>query len=433
MRAFTIIWIGQLVSTIGSQMTGFALEIWVWQKTGQVTTLTSIALLSLLPGIFIAPVAGVIVDRYSRKFLMIVGDTISIGTNLIILLFYLTDSLQIWHLYTVGIIECIFYQFQRLAYSASISMLVPKQNYTRASSMEFLSSYGTMVIAPALAGFLYYTVGFSGIVLIDVITFLLAVATVIFTRIPQPVSTQAPHSQKATILSELQFGFRYVKAHPGLSALLITVALFNFPVEISDALYLPMILARTQNNVTVLGSLASAAGIGGVIGATFMNIWGGPKRRIYGVLIGMIGVGLSKLMFGLSQTVLIWIPAQICSSLNFPLIGGAEQTIWLNKVSPDQQGRVFAFNEMIQKITVAMAFLVAGSLADNVFEPSMNLSGRLALMFGGLFGTGKGAGIALFYVLCAMCMLLVGIAGCALPVLRRVEDSVPDHPVTPSP
>lgn len=299
--------------------------------------------------------------------------------------------------------------------------------------MQFLSSYGASIVAPALAGFLYYIIGFPGIVLIDIITFSLAIITLMCVYIPQLVAAQLPQFQKTMILNELLFGFRYLKSHPGLLALLMVVALFNLPVDLSDAIYSPMILARTENNAVVLGILASAAGIGGIIGASYMSIWGGPQRRVFGVLGGIIGVGLSKLIFGLSQTVLIWIPAQVCSSFNFPVIGGSEQTIWLNKVNPELQGRVFAASKMVQQITLAIAFLAAGSLADYVFEPAMKPSGHLAPIFGGLLGTGKGAGIALIYVFCAICMLLVGIGSYASPILRNVEYSLPDHTTTPRP
>ena len=135
----------------------------------------------------------------------------------------------------------------------------------------------------------------------------------------------------------------------------------------------------------------------------------------------MIGVGISKFIFGLSRTIFIWIPAQVCSSFNFPVIGGADQSIWLSKVESELQGRVFAAKQMTQKMTQAVAFLVAGPLADYVFEPGMQSSGRLAPIFGGLIGTDKGAGIALLYTLCAICMLSVGFAGYAFPVLRNVE------------
>jgi MFS transporter, DHA3 family, macrolide efflux protein len=430
MRTFMIIWLGQFISTIGSEMTGFAISIWAWEQTGQVTSLTLMYLVGILPGILIAPIAGMMVDRYSRKQLMIVGDAVAITTASAILILYLDNSLQIWHLYVAEMMRGTFYQFQELAYSASIAMLVPKQNYTRASSMEFFSLYGSEIITPTLAGFLYFSIGFPGIVLIDIVTFLLAIITIICVRIPQPATRQLPQFQRAALFSELQFGFRYMKAHPGLLALLIAVTLFNLPVDLSDAIYSPMILARTENNAVILGSLASAAGIGGVIGASLMSIRGSPLRRIQGILGGMIGAGLSKFIFGLSQTVWLWIPAQMCSSFSFPILGGSEQSIWLSKISPDLQGRVFATHQMVRKITLAIAFLVAGPLADYIFEPAMQPAGHLAPLFGGLLGTGKGAGIALLYVLCALCMLLVGIGGYAFPVLREVERSVPDHTLT---
>ncbi|MEX0270498.1 MFS transporter [Leptolyngbyaceae cyanobacterium UHCC 1019] len=433
MRAFIIIWLSQFISANGSRMSGFAISIWAWEQTGQVTALTLIAFFSLLPGILIAPIAGMMVDRYSRKQMMIVGDIAAILVTLMILLLYLTDNLQIWHLYVASIIEGTFSQFQELAYSASITLLVSKQHYTRASSMEFLSLYGALMIAPPLAGSLYAIIGFPGIVLIDVVTFFLAILTVICVHIPQPAVTQSPQVQTATIFSQLQFGFRYVTARPGLLALLTAIAWFNLALYLSDAIYYPMILSRTENNAIVLGSLMAAAGVGGVIGASFMSIWGGSSRRIHGVLGGMIGVGLNKIIFGSGQTVWLWIPAQVCASFCFPIFGGSEQPIWLSKVTPDLQGRVFATNQMVQKMSLAIAFLVAGPLADYVFEPAMQPAGHLAPIFGGFLGTGKGAGIALLYVLCAICMVLIGVGGYAFPALRNVEHSLPDHTANLSP
>ena len=149
MRTFFIIWLGQFISNNGSRMTNFAIKIWAWEQTGQVTTLTLMAFVSLLPGILIAPVSGLVVDYYNRKKLMMLGDTVAIGATLMLLILYLSGNLKIWHVYMVGLIEGTFYQFQHLAYSTSISMLVSEQNYTRASSMEFLCFYGALVIAPA--------------------------------------------------------------------------------------------------------------------------------------------------------------------------------------------------------------------------------------------------------------------------------------------
>ncbi|WP_306557415.1 hypothetical protein [Nostoc sp. 'Peltigera malacea cyanobiont' DB3992] len=192
--------------------------------------------------------------------------------------------------------------------------------------------------------------------------------------------------------------------------------------DVGDAIYTPMILARSGNNTLLLGSLASAAGIGGVMGALIMSAWGGSKHRIKGVLWGMVGAGLSKTIFGLGNTAFVWIGAQFCSSLNFPLNGSSENAIWLAKVTPEVQGRVFAVRSLLFQIFSAIAYLIAGPLADRVFEPAMKPNGQLAWLFGNIFGINKGAGMALLYVLCSLCMLLVGVFGFNVRLLRNIDE-----------
>lgn len=430
LRNFIIVWIGQLVSSIGSNMTTFAIEIWAWEFTGQATTLTLVGFFSLLPSIFITPISGVIVDRWNRKLLMIVGDIVAVALTGIILLLYLTNNLQVWHLYVTGAVSGTFNQLQGLAYSASVGLMVPKQHYARATSMEFLSNYGGSIMAPALAGYLYYIIGLVGISLIDIFTFVIAISSVLLVRIPNPILTPKEPFSRANIYQELSFGWRYIQANNSLLVLLITMLLFWLPHDIGNSLYTPMILARTGNNTLILGSLASAAGLGGVIGALIFSTWGGFRRRIKGVLVGMIGAGLSKIVFGLGNSGLIWISAQFCSSLNFPLNGSSETAIWLAKVAPNVQGRVFAARSLLLQLVSAVASLIAGPLADNVFEPAMMPGGSLAGVFGKLFGTGKGAGMALIYTLCAVCMLLVGVCGYRSRSLRNIEYVLPDYDPT---
>ena len=425
-RNFIIVWIGQLVSNIGSSMTSFAISIWAWEITGQATTLTLVGFFTLLPSILIAPISGVIVDRTNRKLLMIIGDTVGVGMTIIILLLYLTNHLEMWHIYVTSAVRGTFDQFQSLAYSASVALMVPKRHYARASSMEFLSSYGARIVAPAFAGYLYHVISLVGISLIDILSFAIAISTVLLIHIPNPPVTKTKLQSRTDILQELGFGFRYIQARKSLLALLAVGLLFWFSHDIGNALYSPMILARTKNNAFVLGSLASAAGLGGVAGALIVSTWGGPKRRINGFLFGMVGAGLSKMIFGLGNTPLIWIPAQFCSSLNFPLNGSSETAIWLTKVAPNIQGRVFAARSLLLQLVSAVAYLIAGPLTDNVLEPAMMPGGILAPVFGGIFGVGKSAGMALLYVFSALCMLLVGLCGYNFREVRDVENIVPD-------
>jgi MFS family permease len=426
-RTFTIIWLGQMISTIGSRMTIFAITIWLWELTGSATALALMGFFFLAPSVAIAPLAGVIVDRSSRKRLIMLGDMVAGLSTLAILLLYLTGNLQIWHLYTTAAINGLCNQVQVLAYGVSIPMLVPKQHYTRAVSMGSILSYGSEIVGPALGGVLYYIIGFTGILLIDLSSFLVAISTILFLHIPQPPISQVGRQSPAGIWQELAFGFRYIFARKSLLALLLLVSLFSFAHDIGDSLYSAMILARTNSNAEVLASLEAAAGVGGVTSALLLSAWGGHKRRINGLLVGMMGAGLSKIIFGMSQTPLIWIPAQFCSSFNFPLMYSSDRAIWMTKVEPDLQGKVFATHTMISRFTPAIGRLMAGPLADYFFEPAMKPEGNLAPIFSRIFGTNPGAGMALLYVLCALCMLLVGLVGYAFPVLRHVEDIVPDH------
>ncbi len=409
-RNFLIVWLGQLVSTIGSSMTSFAIEIWIWEVTGEATAFTLLGFFTLLPSIAVTMISGLIVDRYQRKLLMIVGDTVAVLTTIIIILLYINNNLQIWHLYIIGAVARIFSELQYLAYSASVGLMIPKKHYSRASSMEFLSSYGSQIIAPAFAGYLYHIIGLMGISLIDIFTFSCAIISVLIVKIPQPPQHN-DIQESESIWKEIRFGWRYIYAHKNLFALLSIGLLFWFFHDIGDAIYTPMILARSNNNTIILGSLASAAGIGGVLGALIMGMWGGPKRPINGFLWGMIGAGISKITFGLGNNAFVWILAQFCSSLNFPLNGSCENAIWLTKVAANIQGRVFAVRSLSLQFVSAMAYLIAGPIVDRVLEPAMKPGGQLAWLFAGMFGTDKGAGMALLYTLCALCMLIVGLWG----------------------
>ncbi|BAY65324.1 hypothetical protein NIES22_54290 [Calothrix brevissima NIES-22] len=426
MGNFLTIWVGKLVSTIGSNMSNFAIAIWAWEITGKATTLTLVGFFSLLPGIAIAAISGVIIDRFNRKLLMVVGDTVAVLTTITMMLLYLTNHLEIWHLYIASALVGTFNQFQSLAYSATVSLLVPKQHYTRASSLEFLSSYGSNIVAPALAGYLYQVIGLLGIWLIDISTFAIAMTSLLLTRIPQLSPTDAGETP-TKIWQDLGFGFRYILERKSLIALLIVTSVFWFAHDVGDSLYTPMILARTGNNTVILGSLAAAAGFGGVTGAIIISTWGGFKKKINGVLLGMIGAGLSKIIFGLARTPWIWIPTQFCSSFNFPFNGSSESAIWLAKVAPHIQGRVFAAHTLILQSGSALAHLIAGPLADKIFAPALTASNSRAGTLTTIFGTGAGAGIALLYVICAVCMLMIGCAGFYIRQLRDMERILPDH------
>lgn len=427
MKTFIIIWLGQTVSTIGTSMTGFAFTIWVWQLTDQATTIALFGFFSIMPQALFTPLAGVVVDRWNRKLLMMVGDAVSGLLTISILLLHLHNALQLWHLYMAVTIIAIFSPFQKLAFLTSISIMVPKQHYSRASSMGFLASSSSAIIAPALAGAVYPNIGLVGILIIDIITFAITMSTVVLVNIPQPKILEVDTQSRTNLKQNLRFGWHYIVTRRSLLTMLVLESLYFFATSLLYSLYSPLILARSGNDTRVLGTVSSASGLGGVIGALFISLWGGPKRRIHAWLLGIVSVGLGETVFGLGRTLLVWISGKLCSDINQSLLGSSNNAIWQVKVKPEVQGRVFATRRVMTIVTSGIASLIAGPLADSVFEPAMMPNGSLAPRLGWILGTGKGAGIALLCIISSLSLLVVGLSGYAFRTIRDVEKIIPDH------
>lgn len=428
MLAFFIVVLGQAVSFIGSGMTRFAIVFWAWQETGQATTLALAGFFSFAPVVIISPIAGALVDRWNRKLVMMISDLAAGLSTVVLLLLFLTDNLQIWHLYAAGAFAGAFESFQWPAFSAAITTMVPKEQYSRANGMYSLAQSISGIIAPALAGGLLAIIGINGIMTIDVVTFIFAIGALLFVHVPQPKITQAGQAGRGSLLKESAYGFRYILERPSLLALQMVFFFINLTGTLGWTLLAAMILARTGDNAAALGTVEAAAGIGGVAGGLLLSTWGGPKQRIHGVLVGMIiGSLFGSLLMGLGRSPMIWAAAALIESAAIPIVNGSNQAIWQAKVAPDVQGRVFSVRRLIAQITAPLGILMAGPLADKVFEPAMSAEGWLTPLLGNLLGAGPGAGMALMFLLTGALSTLVGLAGYAFPIIRNVEQILPDH------
>jgi len=433
MLAFTIVWIGQVISLLGTAMTGFALTIWAWQITGQATALALVGFFTFAPTLLVTPFAGALVDRWNRKFVMMLSDLAAILSTIVVLLLFWTGNLQIWHLYVTGAFSGAFGAFQFPAYSAAVTTMVSKEQYGRASGMLSMAQFGSNIFAPVMAAILLGVLGIAGVLAIDVFTFFIAIGALLVVHVPQPVVTQEGQKSRGSLWKESVYGFRYIRERPGLFALLLVFFCVNLLAPFAFTLLSPMVLARTGNDATALGIVQSAIGIGGLVGGIVLSIWGGPKRRIHGILIGLILATLGILLIGLGRSPLIWALAAFFTVFFVPILNGSSQAIWQTKVAPDVQGRVFAARGVIAQIGAPVAMLLAGPLADRVFEPAMMPGGSWAPMFGWLVGNGPGAGMSLMFVIAGALGMLVGLGGYAIPIVRNVEEILPDHVVEVEP
>ncbi len=181
-RGFVLVWLGQVVSLLGSAMTWFALTLWAYELTERATALALLSLFAFGPAILLSPVAGALVDRWNRKAVLILSDLAAGLATLLVLLLHSSGSLQLWHLYVIGLLAGSFQAFEYPAYAAAITMMVPKEQYARASGMLETAWAASSVLAPMLAGILLGRIGLTGIMLIDVVTFVFAIGALLLYR-----------------------------------------------------------------------------------------------------------------------------------------------------------------------------------------------------------------------------------------------------------
>lgn len=430
MRGFVVVWLGQVVSMLGTGMTNFALSFWIFQQTGEATALTWAIFFFMAPSVLFSPIAGAIVDRSNRKTIMIVSDLLAGVATIFLLMLLAADSLQIWHIYVANLLAGAANAFQFPAYSAAVTMMLPKEQYGRAAGMLSLAGSASGILAPAFAGALLGPLGLVGIMGIDVATFLFAIFALFIVHIPQPEVTAEGRTGQGSLLQESAYGFRYIFEKPSLLGLQMVFFFINFLAMFGFAVMVPMILARTGNNEIALASVQSLGAIGGVVGGLLLSTWGGPKRKVNGVLLGMIATSIfGQALMGVGQGVFIWATAAFMGQFIIPILNGSNQAIWQAKVAPDVQGRVFAVRRLIAQITAPVATALAGPLADNVFEPAMQPDGALAPLFGWLVGTGAGAGMSVMFVVTGLIGVVVGLGGYLFPAIRDAEDLLLDHEV----
>jgi MFS family permease len=428
MLGFSIIWLGQLVSLLGTNMTGFGVTIWAYEKTGSATSLSLLGFFFVAPMLIFSPFAGVIVDRYNRKLMMMVSDLASGVATLLILVLLALGKLEVWHLFITSAFQGIFQGFQWPAYSAAITTMLPKEQYGRANGMMSLVETGPGIFAPLMAGALIGLIGLQGILLIDVITFCFAIGALLLVFIPNTPVTSEGQKGRGSLLKEAAYGFWYILERPSLFGLQLIFLIGNFFVGIPMAIYAALILARSGNNEVVFGTVNTVGAVGGLVGGMAMSAWGGPKRRVHGVLAGWALSGiLGTTLMGLGDGLAVWAVSSFIGDFLVPFINGSNQAIWQSKVAPDIQGRVFSIRRLIAWFVSPLAMLISGPLADLVMEPAMQREGVMAALFRPLVGSGPGSGISVIFIVCGILASLVGLAGYLVPVVREAETILPDH------
>ncbi|RIK30845.1 MAG: MFS transporter [Chloroflexi bacterium] len=434
MKTFLVIWFGQFISQIGTALTRFALLIWVYQQHHRAMDVALLGFFAFLPALLVSPVAGVWVDRLDRRKVTLWADAGAGLMTALLLAIHLNDGLQVWHLYAAQLLAGIAECFQNPAYAAMTTLLVDKSHYARINGLRSLAHNGALVVAPFLAGLLVVWLGLGGVLLLDLATALVAVGTLLSVAMPR-LDVVVAAGKASSLWQDMHAALAYIRVRPGLIGLMLLYMAINFIAALTFFSMLPaLILARSGGDEFALAVVQATLGGAAVAGGVIVSLWGGPRRKIHGVLLGTGFSFLSgDLWFGLGRTLPHWVIGAACGAVVFPLIDSSSMAILQAKVVPAMQGRFFALFHMARQSLIPVGYLLAGLLADRWLEPAMSPTGTLAPQLGWLVGTGPGAGIALMFVSAALLGSTVCGAGYLFPAVRNIEDELADHDVrTPS-
>ena len=347
----------------------------------------------------------------------------SIGT-LTIMALLLSDSLQIWHLYIALGISGAFGSFQFPAYSAATTLLVPKRHHGRAAGLVQLAGSAGIILGPILGAAILVTGGLETVFAVDLATFLLAVATLALVRFPEPAPEPRLGRGIGALLREAKVGLDFVRERPGLLGLLLTFSFVNFAVLFHSVLIYPLLLSFVTE--TQAGAVISTGAIGMLVGGFVMSLWGGPVRKISGLMHALAGMGAGMLIAGLRPSTVVVSAGIFILLFAIPIAAGISQAIWQSKVPPELQGRVFSLRALMALGATPLSYLLAAPLADGIFEPLLAEGGALSTTLGSLIGTGPGRGIGAFFAVLGVAIVGVVAYAASNPHISNIETAIPD-------
>jgi MFS family permease len=426
LRTFYILTITQVISLIGSRMTGVAVGIRVFNDTGDSTPLLLASFFAALPLMVGGGLAGVLVDRWQRRRVLIASDAGQAVGTFLLLLSFASGRFQLWQLYAATFLQGLLGMLQRPAMEASVTMLVPEGHRDRANAIRQITGPAAGMIAPVIAGFAYAAIGVTGVMAIDLVTFVLAIVVVSLIRIPQPVQTHEGLAAQGSVWQEMRGAFRFLWTRRVLFYLMIYAACLNFALSGPLNLTTPYVLTLTGSEGT-LGTLLGTMNVGIVLGGIAMGVWGGTRPRIHGIMIGVLFRATWLFLFGIARTPLMLGIALFFVLFTNALIDASFMSIVQLKVPPDMQGRVFALLFQMMYIANPLSLLLTGPLVDRVLEPAVGAPWWKVVA--PLVGSHPGSGMGLLISAAGIAIVILTLAVYAWPQTRSVEADLPDYAV----
>lgn len=402
-RDFTLLFAGQTISCLGTNMTSFALIIWAYTKSGQVMASSLLAVCSAVPYLIVSLMGGAVVDRKNKKKIMLVCDGAAALCSVIILSCYLSGILELWILCALNMVSGLMNAFQNPASQVAVSLLIGPEDYARVGGVQSAAGACVGMLTPVLAAGLLSAGGLGMIIAIDLGTFLFAFITLLlFVRIPDIVKEDQKTSF-AEIAGSINDAAAFLEAHQGILILLLMYSVLEFMGAVSfDSMYSPLILARTGNDEIAVGIISAFMAAGQLAASLMLAMIKQPKRRLSMMYAGSFLCLAGITLFGMGRNIYEWCGIVFFGCFGAPVYSTCQTVILREKVAVDMQGRIFSLQGMITGMLSPAGYLTGALLADHVFEPFMQEEGRVQQLLSAFVGTGKGAGTGLIFVLAGL-------------------------------
>lgn len=406
MYTFILLWATQSFSALGSAMTSYALVIWSYEKQGSALVTSLLMVSSYAPYVILSVFAGALSDRWNKKIVMLVSDSIAVLGTIIIFILLESGNLQVWHLYILNAVNGFMNTIQQPASEVAITRILPKKYYQKVGGIRYFSSAVNSILTPIIATAFMSIAGIKIVITFDLFTFIFAFVTLLFfIKIPEE---SVVGDKKEGILQSAYIGINYLKKNRGILDLILFLAAINFTASIYQAVFPVMILSRNGGSEKALGIVNTVIGITTLIGSIIASFVKTPKSRVRVICNALLfSMSFNNFFLAFGQSIWIWCFGAFLGWITIPLMSTNLEAILRLKIPEEIQGRVYSVRNSFQYFTIPMGYFFGGIFVDKVFEPIMAIQGADSLLVK-LFGSGKGSGAAFLFFIIAF----IGIFTC---------------------
>jgi MFS transporter, DHA3 family, macrolide efflux protein len=371
MAPFFTIWTGQQLSIVGSRAAQFALVWWLTLETGSATVLATASLVALAPQILLGPFVGALVDRWNRRVVMMVADSFIALVGLWLAYLFWSGAMEIWHIYVVMLARSLGETFHSPAMAASTALMVPKQHYTRISGLNQTIQGLLTILGAPLGALLLSLMPLHGVMLVDVATAAFAVGPLFFIWVPQPERSQVEGLKAQSFLSNAKDGLRFVLHWPGMLVLLVGASILKIALQPAFSLVPLLVKDHFGGGAAEYSTLSVAVGLGMLLGGLVLSAWGGFKKKVYTIMLGMLTLGAASLVLGLTPSGMFWLALASVFVIGFmiSLVDAPIAAIMQATVPPEMQGRVFGLLGSLFSLTTPIGLAIAGPIGDAMGIP----------------------------------------------------------------